>query len=298
MSRTTTRPSPARRLLPLALATFAIIVCGSEALRAQSDTGAAPPKQDLANWWMRNAASFHPIPERWLFHAEANYSFSLSTGNTEGEMHNGSGRIYLRKNRSTLSVRGGIMKQRLSFARDVVEVSQERYRVAPTLDYDLTPALGLQAGFLWEHDDAAFIESRSISYLGLKTVPYSSRNLMITAMPAFGYQYEQAILTEEERSMWVPYFEETIMWQPVKEFRIHHEANLLFSLEESETYRVRLAHSLEFPITSFFSLMFNHELRYNNNPIPSTEAVRQITGGKGTISLADNELTAGFRLQY
>lgn len=281
----------------------AVFLFGAAPLAAQGDTTkAAEPapthKADLADWWMRNAASFDSIPDQWLFRAEADYSFSLQTGNIEGETHNGRGRVFLRKQRSTFSLRAGVQSQKLSLARGVLEVEQEHYRLLPALDYDITPALGLQAGFLWEHDDAAFIETREIGYLGLKAVPYSSRELIISLLPAFGYQYEQAILTNEERSFWTPYLEETIMWQPIDRLRIHHEGNFLLSLEDAETYRWRIANAVEIPVTSFFSVMFNYEMRYNNNPIPSGPVVRRLTNGQGAISRRDNELTAGFRLQY
>ncbi len=303
MSRSAGLSPVAQRLRSILAGAVAAAVFGAPGLVAQGDTTAvaAPEKKaeaNLAGWWMRNAASFDPIPERWLFHAEADYSFTLQSGNIDGETHSGKGRVFLRKGRSTFSVRGGVQSQRLSLAKGVMEIRQERYRVAPALDYDITPALGAQAGFLWEHDDAAFIESRRIGYLGVKVIPYSSDNLVISLLPAFGYQYEQAILTEEERSFWTPYIEESIMWGPIEQLRIHHEGNLLFSAEDPDTYRWRIANSLEIPVTSFLSVMFSHELRYNSNPIPSGPVVRMLTGGQGTIERRDTELTAGFRLQY
>lgn len=283
--------------------TVLLVLCSGTDLAAQSDTTttAQPttaPAVNLDHWWARNAASFDPMPERWLFHAEADYSFTLQSGNVEGQTHSGQGKIFLRKKRITFSGRSGVQSQKLSLAKGVSEIKQERYRVSPAVDYDFTPALGVQAGFFWEHDDAAFIETREIAYLGLKTVPYSSERLTISVLPAFGYQYEQAILTEEERSFWTPYIEEAITWSPLQQLRIHHEGNFLFSVKDPETYRWRIANALEIPVTSFFSVMFNHEIRYNSNPIPSSEEVQALTGGLGTISRQDNELTAGFRLQY
>lgn len=295
-------PSFAKRLCSALCGIVVVAACAGTDVAAQSDTTAdaeqTAPAMNLAHWWVRNAASFNPMPEQWLFHAEADYSFTLQSGNTEGQTHSGRGQIFLRKKRTTFSVQGGIQSQKLSLAKGVMEVEQQRYRVSPTVDYDFTPALGAQAGFFWEHDDAAFIETREIAYLGLKTVPYSSRRLTITLLPAFGYQHEQAILTNEERSFWTPYIEETITWSPIEQLRIHHEGNVLFSVKDPETYRWRMANALEIPVTSFFSVMFNHEIRYNSNPIPSSEMVRALTGGQGTISRQDIELTAGFRLQY
>ncbi len=276
-----------------------LLVLVSSRLSAQPDSASdsATVAQPPADWWQRNAASYAEV-DRLLWHIEGNYALSLQRGNVEGSAHDGSLKSWLRMGKGTLSLMAGLDYQDLSLADGVSQISTWRYRVGLTADVALTERLAPEAGFFLEHDDAAFIEARQITYLGLRYVPYSDDRFTATVLPAFGYQHEEAILTGEERSFMSPYLEESVTWQVLDRLRFEQSGNILFSLEEPETWRGSLAAGFVFPVVDFLSFSINYEVRYNSNPIPTDDALRQATGGVGSISEDDHDLTAGIRLQY
>lgn len=282
-----------RQLLPLLLLTCSVAYGQEGAKRDTSSVSPVPPY-----WWTRSPATMDSIPPQFLFHVEGDYAFNMQSGNVEGSAHNGSLGLVLRKQRTSLAINGGIAKQTLSLAKGVSEIATTHYMAEATVDHALSPLLDPQVGGFWEHDDAAFIETRLIGYVGVKMTPVRTEAFTLTILPAFGYQQETAILTEEERSFWSPYLEESITWQPLPQFRLKHTGQGLFSLDDPSTYRWSVTNSLEIPITSYFSVMFNHQFRYNSNPIPSDERVKQLTNGVGSISREDLDMTVGVRVQY
>lgn len=285
----------------LCVLTLGIGLCfwPAESAVAQSEpVGDSAQTMELSNWWLRNAASFDPVPEQFLFHAEADYTFNFQTGNVDGVTHQGKTSLYLRKGRATLSARGLISTQRLSIARGTASISSEQYVAAPKLDYALTKAFGPELGFYWEQNSASFIDQRTLGYVGVDISPSTGSTVIVSVLPAFGYLHEQALLTGETKWFWAPYFEENVTWKISDRVTLHHEGNVLMSIEESDDYRIGMANTLEFPISSIFSLTLNHVIKYNNSPIPTQAAVSALTGGEGKVYKTDNDLTVGVRIQY
>ena len=275
-----------------------LLLCAPPVLAQQEASGdSTATVEPPTNWWLRNAATYAPI-DRLLWHIEGNYALSLQRGNVEGSAHNGSLRSWLRMGKGTLAVVGGLDYQELSLADGVSEISTRRYRAGATWDYALSGKIAPEVGLFIEHDDAAFIETRQIGYVGVRIIPFSNDRVTATLLPAFGYQHEEAILTGEKRSFVSPYVEESISWQVLERLRFEQSGNVLFSLEQPETWRAILTAGFAVPVVDFLSITLNYELRYNNNPIPTDEALRQVTGGVGAISRDDHDLTAGIRLQY
>ena len=254
--------------------------------------------QSLKNWWLKSPAQLDTVLSAWLFHVEANYSFNLQSGNIEGITHNGLAQLWLRKGLGTLSIRASVTEQSLSVARGSAEVSSEEYRFAPTINYALTSILNPEVGLYLEENSAAFIDARRIAYAGMRFTPYTSSSTVISVLPAYGYLHETALLTGETQWFWSPYIEENISWEISERVKLHHEANALVSVEDAETFRVRMANTLEFPVASFLSFTVNHEIRYNNNPVPTNAAVSALTDGEGEVFKTDNNLTVGVRVQH
>jgi len=284
------------RLAALLVATA--MLAGIVPLYAQDAAESDSAKPDLANWWLRNAFSCGPLPEGWLFHAELDYSFNFKTGNVDGVMHQGKTAIYLRKGYVTLGTKGLISTQRLSIASGTASVSTEQYQVAPTLDVAVTRGFGPELGVYWEKNSAAFIEQRSIGYLGLNVNPLGGPALIFSVMPAFGYLHEEALLTGEIQWFWASYLEEKATWKVSDRLTLHHDANALISVEGADDYRLGMSNTLEFPVTSALSLTINHQIRYNNNPVPTQAAIDSLTGGSGKVYKTDNDLMIGVRIQH
>lgn len=282
---------------------IALLLLGSAATTAQeesevSDSTASSEEVLPTLWWTRNPLSYRLSTPRLLFRVEGNYSFDLQRGNVEGTSHAGSLKLWLRKGDGTLRLDGSADYQKLSLANNLSEVSTRRYLAGATYDYALTESIGPQVGILVEHNDAAFVETRQIGYLGLKVVPVQKDQFTLTLLPAFGYQYEEAILTEENRSFWSPYLEESIAWKALDRLSIEQIATLLFSLEDPSNWRGSLAGGVAVPVTDFLALTVHYELRYNNNPIPTDSALQRASGGVGAISKDDQTLRAGLRLEH
>ncbi len=279
-----------------------LFLIGPAPMLAQTDSSNAAihaaEKGALKNWWLKNPATQDTLPPQWLFHVEANYSFNFQSGNIAGVQHNGLAKTWLRKGLTTLAAQASVATQKLSVARGTAEVTSEDYRFSPTLNYAISSILNPEVGFFWEQNSASFIDVRRIGYGGVRLTPYTSPSLVVSVLPAFGHLHEQALLTGETQWFWAPYIEENVEWEISERVKLHHEANFLVSAENSETFRARMVNTVELPITSFFSVTLNHEIRYDNNPIPTSAAVSALTNGEGEVYKTNNDLTIGFRLQH
>lgn len=282
-----------------ALLAVTMLFCwGYSSASAQADSGSATEQKKTPDkWWLRSAASGDTLPAGWLFHVQANYAFNYQSGNIEGISHSGMAKFWLRKGLVTLALQSSVSTQSLSVARGSTEVTSEEYRVSPTLNYALSSTIVPEVGFYWEQNSAAFIDQRRIGYGGVRFTPFSSGSVSFSVLPAYGYLHEQALLTGEAQWFQAPYIEESLSWQVNDRLALQHEANALVSSSDIETYRVRMANTIEFPITTFLSLTLNHEITYNNNPVPTAAAVSALTNGEGTVYKTDNDLTIGIRLQ-
>ena len=288
---------PAQHGFALFAATM-LFCSGYNHVAAQSDSGSAPEAENnLDNWWLKSAASWDTVPAQWLFHVQANYSFNYQSGNIEGISHSGLAKLWLRKGLATLALQGSVSTQSLSVARGSAEVTSDEHQISPTLSYALSSTIVPELGFYWEQNSAAFIDQRRIGYVGVRFTPFSSQAVSFSVLPAYGYLHEQALLTGETQWFQAPYIEEDLSWQVNDRLTLHHEANALASSSDIETYRIRMTNTVEFPVTTFLSLTLNHEIRYNNNPIPTASAVSALTDGEGTVYKTDNDLTIGIRLQ-
>ena len=125
----------------------------------------APPHQPAPQWWFTSALA--DTTNRWLFHAEGQYSYSKMTGATDGETQSGGARVAIRKSIFTHQSVYKIDKMNMALKSLGMSYSTESQVFSDYLDVDITPLVYGEAGFIWERDNTILLKNRYTGYGGV-----------------------------------------------------------------------------------------------------------------------------------
>ena len=136
-------------------------------------------KKPSPQWWL--SSSFADTVEQYLFHAEAQYSYTKMSGTIAGEMHSGKVSTAVRKSIFTLHADYFIDKTDLSLKSLGMNYLASSQAFTSYLDVDATPLLYGEGGFIWEKDNTLYLKNRYTFYIGagLNGIIYKQHYLKI-----------------------------------------------------------------------------------------------------------------------
>ncbi len=248
-------------------------------------------KEELGQWWRRSSLNYDPMPEKWLFHTEIQYSFVDKTGNDDGYAHSGDFFTALRKARFTNYLSYKIEKY--DFDQSDGEVSSDDYQMfEESLRFDLTKRLYAQAGFFWERDDTYLVEDRDTWYGGFGYQIVDNKRYGLDLFLSYGHQKEEynSIIVElmdlSEEKTGVTYLSERFNLNITEKLSFIDSFRLIYNLDESgiyeaddagnyyrvdeeKRYRWTWINSLDYKMNKYLSLVATFKIDYDNNPWPS-----------------------------
>jgi len=266
--------------------------------------GQTETKADLGDWWNKSSLEYDPIPPQFLFRREIQYGFQRTTGNMDSFAHALTSRIDIRKKRFTNSTAYTVDKNDIEtvFAG---ESEKDHQIVEDTLKYDITKKVFANAGFIWERNNLALIDSRYAIYGGFGYRFFTLDRHKLYALLAYGYLDETytgdavKLLGFDKRNFNTIFLDQSYQWNITdrisfnEKFRTIHSLNSdeHFDLDESGNVVSRgqkrrniiiFSLGLDFKITDSFSFTNAYLINYDRTPWPGvkTEDTQFMSGVK------------------
>jgi len=287
------RPAVSWLRAPLAMLMVCVMVLevcsrASEAAQGASEPGqpsqAAQTPPDLSNWWMKNAASYDPIPTQWLFHTEGVVSFQHQSGNTEGQVLGATAEFVLRKWRISDYFTYKHQFQDITHGGGTGRVELQTRKFINVIRYDFHRWFYGALGGELIRDDPFLIDDRKIIYGGLGFL-YSPR-------PAhtFGLLGALGFLTTDYLSGGVQIDEEgpasyiaaSWNWIISPKLTVNLFADFLFydergAPDEKNGKSSNAMVSFDVPISKHFALSVGNNFRYEENVVQRLTRAKKYT---------------------
>ncbi len=147
----------------------------------------APKKQDLGAWWDKSSMEYHPVPERWLFHATGTFSYMNASGNTSGNTEDFTGSGVLRKSRFTSRSFASVSRKNMIYGFTRSSVNYVERTLREQVDYDLAWCLKLVGGIEHYRNTLMFMDKRLNVYGGLGGTLFKNQNQALTLTAGLGH---------------------------------------------------------------------------------------------------------------
>ncbi len=161
----------------------------------QAAKGEVEKKRDLGEWWHRNPLTYNPVPEEFLYHFEATYSWDRVTGNFTSDKHDLGTLLSLRKKIFTYNLRYAFDKRNVAKPKDPPNQEENRdlrtstkHEIHNDFRIALTKRLYGAAGSFWLEDDYIKIDKRLTYYGGMGANLLNHPRLKLDVFGAYGYE--------------------------------------------------------------------------------------------------------------
>ena len=253
-------------VLALVLATCTAVRAQTPPADAAQPAPAAAAPAQLGSWWTVNAREIHPLPTRWLVHAEGQFSLSRTTGNVEGHTIAGSGLLAVRKRLVTnlTSVSSTINE----LAQGSEKFTQEIYNVTNLLLYNVVQRTNLAAGLLYERDDPKFVKHRTAVFAGVNQHLLVEPTHSLQVVGALGWENEQGTQPGFDENSPIAYFSQALTAQLGPRVGVRQGLELIFDLKHASDQRRNLSGSVDFRVATFLTISPTFTVRYDGRTTP------------------------------
>ncbi len=256
-----------------------------------SETGKAA---DLGEWWLRNPLTYKPVPEQFLYHLEADYSWTRNTGNQTDDSHSLSALLTLRKKIFTYNLRYTFDKQNSAKRgnppkqdMNVTLRKSTKHEIHNDFRVALTEHLFFSPGIFWLEDDYSQIKDRYTYYAGFGYALVPHPRLRVNVFGAYAYEeldyiddYHEVykLLEDWEKEASAPdydpgtkrskliYLYEDVRFYLTRSVALNHSMKYFRDTDDSDKYRWNFSVGADIKITEHILATFNYNEDYDNAP--------------------------------
>lgn len=253
----------------------------------------------LGKWWMDRAKATDPLPPELLYHFEADYSFTESTGSYEESEHRATVSLTLRKGVFT----NGITYKHNEKDYGPGRTKKEKYTLDESLFVELWEKTDILISGQWYSYNKDYMDSRYTASAGLYHTFLSSPAYTLKAGLLCGYAQESymndellkdGLITSDETipdyNTGLLFFIQRFTWSLSKNMTFSEKLNYRQYLKDTEYRHWTLNLDLNYSLTDNISVFSAYEIDYDSN---------QSDDLKG--SSADDEdadLSVGIRISF
>lgn len=247
------------------------------------DNQQAPPdeKQKLGAWWLKSSLLPEPMPEKYLFHTELEYSYIAHSGNLEGSEQEGKLLFATRKNRFTNYILTDVSKTKLDIYPSGQKVDIYSYYVENIFRFDLTKIFYTDLGFIWERDNNKLLDRSNTYYLGLGyfySIPHRIDASLFLGGGSQNNDYSLPVIPSETET--AAYFLQTFTWYATQQVMLKEKYRSLRFTDDNKRFEDNFTLSLAYALGPILQIVYEYDWTFNNAPFPGVlkKDVKQTAG--------------------
>jgi hypothetical protein len=223
-------------------------------------------KKPSPQWWL--SSSLADTVDQYLFHAEAQYSYTKMTGSVAGEIQSGSAQTAIRKDIFTNHMEYFLDKTELALQSLNMNYSTASQAFTDYLDVDITRLIYSEGGFIWERDNTLYIQNRYSVYagLGLNGVLFEKHYLKVLfALGSVNQQYTVPVdnIDVEKGAYKALYIRQLYKYVIDPRLSVMEETYYLNNMTHSNRYRIGVNLNLNINIVQPVSIILGYGYKFD-----------------------------------
>ena len=234
--------------------------------------------QKDGKWWLESsfaakveADSLTEKSHKFLFHGEANYSYSRLDGITSGNIHSGKLLLVERIKPFSHYTAFNITAQDLVIKSSTVSATKtENYLINDYFDFDFSKTFFAQSGLIWERNVVALLANREFIYFGIGANIFLLKRAKIKSLAA---------ITRVDQDYTIPvtrfdvvkvaykamYFGQDISIPLNENIMLQTQVMYFLNLDDSKRYIYKYSVNMQFKLLKHIGLSLGYSSNFNSD---------------------------------